>query len=310
MKNSSIKLKDKINFREPLIFGGAMGTYYKEKFSNPLPQCEMANIFDSESIYNIHLEYLKAGAKAIKTNTFGANKKTLNCSNEILEKVLEEGFLIAQRAVDNFEDKRYVFADIGPIPHEGIQLNERELFEEYKIIVNKFIEMGVEYFLFETFDRLDPLLEVFKYIKSKNNDSFIIISFAVNPDGYTRTGRVAKELIKEAAESDFVDSIGFNCVSGPNHILKLYQSIDIPQNKIFSVMPNASYPTILNNRVFYSTNANYFSNVIVDFLRLGVKIVGGCCGTTPEHTKEISRKIRDLDIKTNDVTVEKKYVAK
>lgn len=284
---------ERIKKKFPLLFDGAMGTYYRDKSKKPLPECEMANIFDGELIEKIHMEYICSGAKAIKTNTFGANKGALRCSDSVLRSVIESGYKIARDSVKKSGKDVEIFADIGPISYN--EEDEDKVYEEYKEIADIFIELGAKNFLFETFDESRFLHKISKYIKYRVGDSFIIVSFALNPDGYTRKGYLGEELLGEFSNVEYVNACGLNCVSGPAYILKTLDSIHLP-NKHISIMPNSSYPTVVNNRIFYSDNSSYFSSTMLEFLSRGVEIIGGCCGTTPEHIEKISKAIVDFKI--------------
>ncbi len=273
----------------PLLFDGGMGTYYPGKSNKALPECEMANIFDSETILEIHKEYVDAGAMAIKTNTFQANKVALSTDLEIVEKVIKSGIKLAKEAVG---DKNVlIFADIGQIGPEGtVDISE------YKEIVDVFIGEGITDFLFETYSSLDHIPELAKYIKERVSDAYIIASFAIMTDGQTRSGEIGENLIKEACNVENVDAVGFNCVSGPLHLREYLERIYVPECDI-SIMPNAGYPTVINGRTFYSNNKEYFSNATLKLLDYGANIIGGCCGTTPEFTREIAKKLPDYTYK-------------
>src|SRR3712207_6215780 len=296
---------DNVKSHFPLLFDGAMGTYYIEKSERPLPECEMANIFDRELILGIQKEYLKAGAVALKTNTFGANRKSLKCSQEVLNTIIESGYMISQEAIEHNsrengdKSEKFIFADIGPVPNEAADEDSvTDLVDEYKSIVDIFLNLGAKNFLFETLDEAIALHEICEYIKSKCEEAFIIVSFAVNPDGYTRKGYSGEKLLEEFASDTNVDTVGFNCISGPGYILNTVDKIKIP-NKTISIMPNASYPTVVNNRVFYSDNASYFANTMLEFLDRGVDIIGGCCGTTPKHIQKLSDNLKKHKIQAH-----------
>lgn len=284
---------DKVKSKFPILFDGAMGTYYRDKVENALPECEMANIFDRQAILNIHKEYLDAGAVAIKTNTFAANKKSLNCSDDVLSSIIESGYELAQEAVDTYccdndidKGDRFIFADIGPISNSSNSHEELDLVEEYVDIVDKFLDLGAKNFIFETLDEDTFLMDVCRYIKKEVPDSFIMLSFAINPDGYTRKGYYGEELIENIQKENLVDSVGFNCISGPGYLLKAIEKINMHKG-VSSIMPNASYPTIVGNRVYYSDNASYFASAMMEFIDYGIEIIGACCGTTPMHIEKI-----------------------
>lgn len=273
------------NIKFPLVFDGAMGTYYPDKSKRVMPECEMANLFDSEVIYEIHKEYVDAGAMAIKTNTFQANTVSLGTDFSVVKNVIEAGLSLAKRAVDKTET--LVFADIGPIPG-----HDENSIDEHKEIIDIFLENGINDFLFETFSEIGTLKELAKYIKAKDEDAFIITSFAVGADGLTRTGEVGEDLLSEAAKSTDIDAVGFNCVSGPLRLREYIEKINLPE-KIISIMPNGGYPTVIKNRTYYSANKDYFSNATLQFLEYGVQIIGGCCGTRPEFIREITERISE-----------------
>ena len=273
------------NIKFPLVFDGAMGTYYPDKSKRVMPECEMANLFDSEVIYEIHKEYVDTGAMAIKTNTFQANTVSLGTDFSVVKNVIEAGLSLAKKAVEKTET--LVFADVGPIPG-----HDENSIDEHKEIIDIFLENGINDFLFETFSEIGTLKELAKYIKEKDEDAFIITSFAVGADGLTRTGEVGEDLLSEVAKSADIDAVGFNCVSGPLRLREYIEKINLPE-KIISIMPNGGYPTVIKNRTYYSANKDYFSNATLQFLEYGVQIIGGCCGTRPEFIREITERISE-----------------
>jgi len=277
-----------MNIKEnPLIFDGAMGTYYESICEKSLSKCELANIYDKDTILKIHKEYINAGCKAIRTNTFGANKTSLEGDFDTVKQVIEKGYEIAIEATKGTEV--LVFADIGPISY----LETTDLWESYKEIVDLFLNLGAKHFIFETFSSDEYLLELSKYIKEKNPKAYILIEFAVSPEGYTRLGKSGKKFIEKVVQLPFIDACGFNCFSGPYHLLQYIKTLNI-ENKTISVMPNSGYPTIINNRTFFDNTKEYFAEQMLEIAKEGVAILGGCCGTTPEFIKETVAKIKGL----------------
>ncbi|MHB8062282.1 MAG: homocysteine S-methyltransferase family protein, partial [Ruminiclostridium sp.] len=206
--------------RDYFLFDGAMGTYYSSKFDENIA-CELVNISDEAAIYNIHKEYIEAGANAIKSNTFGANRFSLACEQQEVEQIIKKGWEIAQEAVEGYDV--LVFADIGPIPvTEGAAT-----LEEYNKIVDIFIECGAQYFLFETFAHYDVLLELSAYIRLRKPEAVIITSFAVYPDGYSKEGLFYLDIFNKVSGSGLVDAFGFNCISGPAHMCRLVKDLNI-----------------------------------------------------------------------------------
>ncbi len=265
-----------------LLFDGAMGTYCSEVIPESIgTPCELLNLSMPEEISKIHKAYIKSGAKAIKTNTFSANRITMN-EKQCIE-VIRSGWEIASR----YSDSAYIFADIGPIA----VTDSEDLFREYKFITDIFLSCSANCFLFETNSSIEAIAETASYIKAKNPDAFIIVSFASLPDGFTRTGQVTEKLIEACAKIKSIDAVGLNCASGAGHMARLIESIKIP-DKYFSAMPNAGYPTVLGNRTFYDGSPAFFAEQIQRMITVGVKILGGCCGTTPEHIKAASKVIK------------------
>ncbi|MPQ33154.1 bifunctional homocysteine S-methyltransferase/methylenetetrahydrofolate reductase [Clostridium estertheticum] len=277
-----------MNIKElPLIFDGAMGTYYANIKENPLSKCELANIYDRNTILNIHKEYIKAGCKAIKTNTFGANKISLESDFNGVKDVIVKGYEIASEATKGTDV--LVFADIGPIPF----LETLDLWEAYKEIVDLFLELGATHFIFETFSSDEYLPEISKYIKEKNPKAYILMELAVSPEGFTRIGISGEKFIEKVSNISSIDACGFNCFSGPYHLLKYIKTLNI-KNKTISVMPNSGYPTVINNRTFFNNTKEYFARQMLEIAKQGVAIIGGCCGTTPEFIRETVANIEGL----------------
>lgn len=275
--------------KQPLIFDGAMGTYYASVSKNPLPKCELANIYDRDTILNIHKEYIKAGCNAIRTNTFGTNKVSLESDFNKVKEVIVKGYEIALEATKDTDV--LVFADIGPIPFlKGVDLKEA-----YKEIVDLFLDLNASHFIFETFSSNEYLQELSQYIKEKNPKAYILIEFAISPEGYTRLGEYGKNLLEKNLQLPTVDACGFNCFSGPYHLLQYVKTLNI-KNKTISIMPNSGYPTIINNRTFFDNTKEYFATQMLEMAKEGVAILGGCCGTTPEFIKETVSKLKDITL--------------
>ncbi len=275
-------LKDNI-----LLFDGAMGTYFSSVFDEPLYKCEYANITSPNTIKQIHKRYLQAGAKAIKTNTFSV----LSSSNEVAEfsykQIIKSAYEIAVSCAKEFD--AFVFCDVGTLGAAG----ESGSFEVYKKIVDEFIDLGGENFLFETFVDDENLNELARYIKSKVSDAFILVSFAVDPDGFTKTGKYSSFLLSNSCKE--IDAVGFNCVCGPHHMNK-HVKTNTHVKKPLSIMANASYPTVIAERVRYENNPKYFAKQMIQNVLDGAKIIGGCCGTTPNFTAQMRLELSNMKL--------------
>jgi homocysteine S-methyltransferase len=262
--------------RGTVLFDGAMGTYYAEKYGPDPELCEIANLRYPKRVEHIHREYLAAGADVITTNTFGANTVGLECDWKTVAQIIEGGWKAAQRAVTGTD--RAVFADIGPIPH----VENLDSTPEYLKIAELFLSLGAENFLFETFSAPDGLAAVTDFIKSRKPDAFIICSFSFSPDGFTREGLSLQRLAQTLGQLPTIDAFGLNCGVGPNHMHRLVGTL-AGLNKPLLAMPNAGYPTQVGSRVFFENNAGYYADGLLALASAGAAMVGGCCGTTPEH---------------------------
>ncbi|WP_099466715.1 bifunctional homocysteine S-methyltransferase/methylenetetrahydrofolate reductase [Konateibacter massiliensis] len=269
--------------KKPFLFDGAMGTYYAEKYNGT---CELANLEYPERILEIHREYIAAGCQAIKTNTFAANTMSLETDLKHVKEIIRAASQIALQAAKGSEIA--VFGDMGPIPYTG-----SSPIEEYKKIIDTFLESGVENFLFETLGSDEFLAELSKYIKSKKEDSFILTQFAVTPDGFTRMGLSGKNILKRVKEIKEIDAVGFNCVSGAHHLYEYIKQFELSQ-KYFSIMPNAGFPTVRDNRTIFENSSDYFAETLQKTAELGVSILGGCCGTTPDYIRKTAARIEGV----------------
>ncbi len=258
--------------KRPLLFDGGMGTYYKSK---PGQECEQANLTDPEGVLAVHREYLAAGADAIKTNTFGLPRMAA-AGNPVWEMLADEGWKLAQQAAA--ETGAAVFADLGPAP-DTEALPAAQL---YAALADRFAELGAKNFLFETLSTESGVAEAAKHIKETVPDAFVLVSFAVLPDGYTREGRYCTELVRRMAECGKVDAVGLNCVSAPGAMRTLVKRLGAAPLPL-SVMPNAGYPVVTRTRVQYQGKPEYFARELARIAAEGVRILGGCCGTTPAH---------------------------
>ena len=265
-----------LNQGRPLLFDGAMGTYFAALPGRAGERCEQANLDHPEEIAAIHREYLKAGCRAVKTNTFAVGTDLARNQEKLAEELIGAGCRLALEAARPYG--AYVFADMGPAP-QGEKLSPGE---NYCRQAELFLRQGVTHFLVETLAADEGIPELARYIKANCPSAFLIVSFAVGYDGTTREGLRGAELLRRTAALPEVDAAGFNCVSGPHHLLEYIRTLNL-DGITLSVMPNAGYPTVLGRRTVFQGKADYFGDKLTEIVRAGASIVGGCCGTTPEH---------------------------
>ena len=279
-----------MNIREllqtrPLLFDGAMGTYYK---AAPGVECEQANLTDPAGVLAVHREYLAAGADAIKTNTFSLPRLAA-AHTPGWEQLAQAGWQLAVQAAG--ETGAAVFADLGPAPDtEAVPAGQ-----VYTAVAKQFTALGARNFLFETLSSDAGLLDAVGAIKAEVPDAFVLVSFAVLPDGYTREGMYCKDLARRMQESGIVDAVGLNCVSAPGAMRTLAKQLGgtLP----LSVMPNAGYPVVTRTQVKYQGRPEYFARELGRLAAEGtVQILGGCCGTTPAHIAALRAELDSLPV--------------
>ena len=262
----------KLLAQRPLLFDGGMGTYYKAK---PGQECEQANLTDPDGILAVHRAYLAAGADAIKTNTFSLPRLAA-AQQPGWEQLADAGWQLAAKAAG--ETGAAVFADLGPAPDtENLPAEQ-----VYLSVAKRFALLGARNFLFETLSTEEGVLEAIHALKQTVPEAFVLVSFAVLPDGYTREGRYCAELVRRMAQSGVVDAVGLNCVSAPGAMRALVQQLG-DAGLPLSVMPNAGYPVVARAQVRYQGKPEYFARELSRLAAEGIRILGGCCGTTPQH---------------------------
>lgn len=255
-----------------LLFDGAMGTYYGSK-QRPYTGVQ-ANIMDYNTIVSIHKEYIASGAQAITTNTFG---------NSDVESV-RAACAAAQDAARG--TNTLIFGSIGPLADSDK--------ETYIAVLDQMRISGITNYLFETFPEQDTVISLAEYVKKQLPDSYVITSFGADLNGYTAQGKFYLDIVKDVKACPYIDAYGFNCVSGPVHMKELAAKLD--RSDTISIMPNAGYPSFVDGKAEYTDNPEYFAEKLYEIHLLGVKILGGCCGTTPSHIRAASRLLSNSSV--------------
>lgn len=263
-----------------LLFDGATGTALCAQ-SGEGEAVERLCLTQPQRVLALHRAYLAAGCKAIKTNTFAAHV-SLACENKDDQKTLiRAAYDLARRAGDAYDAA--VFADIGPAPTDADSAAAC-----YIAMAEQYLNVGATCFLFETMQSGEGLAEAAAYIKASCPDAWIMVSFAADADGFTRAGEQASALALQMSAYGAVDAIGLNCICGAYHIRQLLSTLDVG-DKWMSAMPNAGYPHVEEGRTYYDSAPAYYAQQVMECVKAGARIVGGCCGTTPEHIRQIAR---------------------
>ena len=273
-------LRDRLT-RGALLFDGATGTYARTILSWPEGPVERACLTAPQQVLSLHRAYLEAGCEAIKTNTFAAHVGLAaeDCAQQ--RAMVNAAMKIARRAAGNHA---FVFADIGPAPAGA------DAAQAYIALTDGFLDSGADCFLLETMPSAAGLAETAAHIKAKNPQAFVAVSFAADPDGFTRAGEMAASLIAQMDACPDVDAVGLNCICGAYHMRRLLEGLPAT-DKLLLAMPNAGYPHVIDGRTYYDSDPVYYAQQVVACASLGARLIGGCCGTTPEHMKQIAQRV-------------------
>src|SRR5918911_4526395 len=277
-----------------LVCDGAMGTmlYAKGVFINK--SFDALNVTQPDLVAEVHQEYVRAGADIIETNTFGANRIKLGSFGlaDRLRSINVQGVRIARHAARN---EAYVAGAIGPL---GIRIEPwgktgvdeaREYFREQ---AQALADGGVDLFILETFRDLNEVGAAIDAIRSFS-DLPIVAQMTTEEDGNTLDGtppeRFAPDLERRGATL-----LGVNCAVGPAPMLDTIERIAAVTSLRLSAQPNAGKPRDVEGRNIYLCSPDYMASYARRFILHNVRIVGGCCGTTPEHIREIKTAVRGL----------------
>ena len=301
---SRINIIDRMK-QTPVVFDGAMGTVIYEKgvFINAC--YDELNLSNPGLIKSIHQDYVEAGADVILTNTFGANKFKLEkyCIADKTYEINYQGAKIAREAAG---EKVYVLGSVGPCLKEGEFItveNTGELKNNYIEQFQALSKGGVDGIFFETFTNIEELEIASKIAKYFKLD--VIASLACNKEKETLSGLNIKEAVRKLDSNPNIDAIGMNCIIGPHAMLSVLEDVIGLTDKPFIVEPNAGQPQNVDGRMIYMSTPEYFATYAQNFIRLGVRGVGGCCGTTPKHIRELSKTIKSLTGVKEHIKIEK-----
>jgi homocysteine S-methyltransferase len=290
----------------PALADGAMGTvlYARGIFIN---RCyDELNLSDPGLILAIHEEYLQAGAEILETNTFGANRFRL-ARHGLAGKVVEintEGVRIARQAVEHLKDKQageaWVSGSVGPLgvrlePLGKTGLDEaRAAFAEQ---IRALVAAGVDMISIETMPALNEAHEALLAAREIAPDLPILVMVTVDEDGNCLDGsspQQAAALLTEWGAS----AIGVNCSTGPTTVLTAIEAMRPATHLPLAAMPNAGMPRAVDGRNIYLCSPEYMASFARKAIQAGVQIVGGCCGTTPNHTRAMRSAMRAIDSQT------------
>ncbi|MBN2456225.1 MAG: bifunctional homocysteine S-methyltransferase/methylenetetrahydrofolate reductase [Sedimentisphaerales bacterium] len=274
---------------------GAMGTMLYQ-YGIFLNRCfDELNISKPEIIKKVHDGYVRAGADFIETNTFGANELKL-VKYGLADKVEQINRAGVEIARDSAGELVMVAGSMGPLGREIVQhgtISKSQAAEAFKRQAKALIKAGVDFLILETFSSSKELLIAIGAIRQQT-DLPIVAQMTCNENNETIYGQKIEKAITEISNQD-VQVVGLNCSVGPSAMLGTFELIKSVTNKPISVQPNAGLPREIDNRTLYMCTPEYMAEYAKRFFEKGARIIGGCCGTTPEHIKEIVRTVKTLD---------------
>jgi methionine synthase / methylenetetrahydrofolate reductase (NADH) len=278
-----------------LVCDGAMGTmlYAKGVFIN---RCfDSLNVMSPDTVTEIHQDYVRAGADVLETNTFGANRIKLR-SFGLGDKVRDinvEGARITRRAA---RDQAYVAGAIGPLgvriePWGKMGTDEAEAY--FREQADALAEGGVDLFILETFRDLNEMGAAIAAVRSVS-ELPIVAQMTIEDDGNSLDGTPPEQFAPEM-ERRGADVVGVNCSIGPAHMLETVERMAGVTRARLSAQPNAGRPRDIEGRNIYLSSPEYLASYARRFAQQGVRLVGGCCGTTPEHIRQMKTAIKQMN---------------
>ncbi|MBP1655074.1 MAG: Methionine synthase (cobalamin-dependent), methyltransferase [Bacteroidetes bacterium] len=281
--------------REVLVFDGGVGTYLYEKgiFINTC--FDELNLTNPDLVAQVHRDYVQAGADVVETNTFGANrfKLTPHGLEARTAEINKRGAEIARGAAGSTV---FVAGSVGPL---GVQieplgkLSFDEARDAFKEQIAALLEGGVDLIVLETFSHIPELIQAIRAARELNQDIPLMAQVTVNDDVTLLSGGSLDSFI-DAIAGHKVDVVGLNCSVGPKSMLDALEVLKALTPLPLSVQPNAGIPQNIGGRNIYMTSPEYIAEYAKRFIQTGASIVGGCCGTNPDHIRAIRRAVQAL----------------
>ncbi|MBE6752216.1 MAG: homocysteine methyltransferase [Ruminococcaceae bacterium] len=305
-----------MNFSEYLknnivYLDGGMGTLLQARGLKPGEHPEKWNISHPEVITDIHKRYFNSGSNVVCTNTFGAN--SLKFNDEELEEIIKSAICNAKeaRALSSTTHEKFIALDIGPTGKLLKPLGDLD-FEDAVTIFSKTVKLGVKYgvdlILIETMNDSYETKAALLAVK-ENCDLPVLVSNAYNEDGKLMTGASPAAMVA-LLEGMGATAIGANCSLGPKQLTKVAEELLENASVPVILKPNAGLPEVVDGKTKFNVSPEEFSQEVTELIKKGLRIVGGCCGTTPDYIKALTEKSKDLkpvEIKNKNLTVVSSY---
>jgi methionine synthase I (cobalamin-dependent)/5,10-methylenetetrahydrofolate reductase len=277
-----------------IVFDGAMGSLLHERGANASRPFEELNLTSPHLVCQVHAEYIQAGANAIETNTFAANRFRL-ARYGLEDKVFELNSAGARLARNVAGGNVVVAGSVGPL---GVRLAPLGTVsaEEVKSAVGEqvrgLVDGGVDLILLETQSDLDVVCAMLDAV-FEVSELPVICQFTVGTDLVTSSGDTLDDIVLRLSDYP-VSALGVNCSIGPEGTLRAVQALSEITELPISAQPNSGFPANVDGRTLFISGANYFAERGAEIVQAGASIIGGCCGTTPAHIEALASRVKEL----------------
>jgi len=279
-----------------LVCDGAMGSLLYDAVGQQRSVDEL-NSSHSEAVFRIHQAYIEAGAQLIETNTFGANRHKLASlgMDERIAELNHRGVKIAREAREAAKHEVLIAGSIGPVGmvRHLEELPADQVLDIFREQAGALEERGVDLFILETFSDVEELVIAIDAIRSFSRLP-VIAQIAYSGEGTTFSGKRPQEAWEQLKEKN-IQAVGTNCTVGPQLLLPVLRELAACSSLPLSAMPNAGFPQRIGDRTVYpKSSPEYFALFAAEAAELGARVLGGCCGTTPEHIHAIAEAVKKL----------------
>jgi len=291
--------------QRPLLVDGGLGTLLYSRGSVPEACFEQLNLTNKDMVQQVHVDYINAGAEVIETNSFSGNRMKLAAYG--LEKEVWNinvwAAKIARNAREIAGQPAYVAGAVGPtgklLPPLG-NTEKQELYDAFREQMEGLLAGGVDLFMIETMSSLEELVQAVRAARSLSKLP-IVAQVSFSPEGFTFFGATPEDTLRifDQLGADMPEIFGINCGAGPGPVFDAYLRMKstLDNNGIghqlagFSALPNAGQPSLTGGRYTFMSRPEYCASYVEPFVMAGAKLIGGCCGTTPEHIKAMRKSL-------------------
>jgi len=274
---------------EVLVGDGAIGTMLYAKGVALDANFEHLNLVRPQLVLDLHAEYVAAGARVIETNTFGANYAKLSAiglGGKVAD-INRQGGVLAKRAAAGRDV--FVAGSIGPLGRGKQELSPEQVRECFRVQSAALAEGGVDLLILETFAELEEL-EV--AVAAAMETGLAVVANLAFGEGSRLSGGIGAESAALRLAAAGADMVGANCGAGPLELLATLKRIAAVTQLPLAAYPNSGFPEYVDGRYIYRTTPDYFASMALEMVAAGASLVGGCCGTTPEHIRVMAKRLQ------------------